>query len=210
MLWLQVQEAIGCPLVDLFPDFPSAPQSIAFAASNSGFHLQGRATHVFTEAARVLRFRNLCTGNDSAEVKLIALGGLMRMSHDSCRDRYDCSCPELDDLVGCAKRAGALGSRLTGAGWGGATVHLMRDVDVRAPVSSLLPSPRRAVACTSITVVRRSLCLLFWSTYDVTVTLLRLVGGVWVVLVWSIDDVAPEATVSIHALAGMPTGAADH
>ena len=93
--------------------------------------------HVFTEAARVLRFRHLCTGNEPDEVKLAALGGLMRHSHDSCRDLYGCSCAELEDVVGCGKRAKALGSRLTGAGWGGSTVHLLRKAEVRATVLRL-------------------------------------------------------------------------
>ena len=130
----QVQEAIGCPLIDLFPDFPAAQASIEFASASRGFYLQARAIHVFTEAARVLRFRNLAASADSAEVRLIALGGLMRMSHDSCALKCDCSCAELEDLVGVARRAGALGSRLTGAGWGGATVHLMRLSEVRIVV----------------------------------------------------------------------------
>jgi hypothetical protein len=43
------------------------------------------------------------------------LGKLMDESHDSCARLYECSCPELDTLVGVAKKAGAIGSRLTGA-----------------------------------------------------------------------------------------------
>jgi galactokinase len=49
----------------------------------------------------------------------------MYESHESCRRLYQCSVPELDTVVHAAKRAGALGARLTGAGWGGAAIVLV-------------------------------------------------------------------------------------
>ena len=59
---------------------------------------------------------------------LVSFGRLMNRSHESLRDNYEVSCPEIDWLV---KRAweleGVLGSRLTGPGFGGCTVSLIRS-----------------------------------------------------------------------------------
>jgi len=54
------------------------------------------------------------------------LGALMNRSHDSLRDDYEVSCPELDLLVNTARGIdGTLGSRLTGAGFGGSTITIV-------------------------------------------------------------------------------------
>lgn len=87
------------------------------------FNLYQRAKHVYGEAARVLQFKAVC---DSAPANAVAqLGNLMNQSHASCRDLYECSSPELDQLVDICLQAGAVGSRLTGAGWGGCTVSMV-------------------------------------------------------------------------------------
>ncbi|XP_046687318.1 N-acetylgalactosamine kinase-like, partial [Homalodisca vitripennis] len=58
---------------------------------------------------------------------LTFLGQLMSQSHSSLRDLYQCSHPQLDRLVSVATAAGALGARLTGAGWGGCIVALTTE-----------------------------------------------------------------------------------
>jgi len=99
-----------------------------FPVRASKFFLRQRALHVFKEAERVSRFKALLqyelpVAND--EDLFQQLGALMNDTQTSCREVYDCSCPELDELCDIARKAGAYGSRLTGAGWGGCTVHLV-------------------------------------------------------------------------------------
>lgn len=126
----ELEGLLGCGLADLFPGDPSAARVLA---AFDEFKLHDRAAHVFAEAARVPAFREVCLakGTPAAE-RMAALGRLMDDSQASCRDLYQCSCPELDQVVALAKRHGAVGSRLTGAGWGGCTVSLVRDEDVPA------------------------------------------------------------------------------
>ena len=82
--------------------------------------LRSRAMHVVTETARARVGAALLT-----QGKLRAFGRLMIASHESCRRRYECSAPELDLVVRVARRSGAWGARLTGAGWGGAVLVLV-------------------------------------------------------------------------------------
>ncbi|NP_001080687.1 galactokinase 2 L homeolog [Xenopus laevis] len=91
----------------------------------STFKLYQRAKHVYSEAARVLAFKKVCDEAPANAVQL--LGDLMNRSHVSCRDMYECSCPELDQLVDICLKSGAVGSRLTGAGWGGCSVSMVPE-----------------------------------------------------------------------------------
>jgi galactokinase len=90
------------------------------------FLLRQRALHVFTEALRVLDFMELLESPPSTSEDLLrGLGDIMNATQTSCREVYDCSCPELDELCVLARGAGSCGSRLTGAGWGGCCIHLV-------------------------------------------------------------------------------------
>ncbi|HKA60593.1 MAG TPA: galactokinase [Gemmatimonadales bacterium] len=84
--------------------------------------LRSRAVHVVGETARTRFAAELL-----ARGKMKQFGQLLYESHESCRRLYACSAPELDTVVAAAKRAGALGARLTGAGWGGAAIVLVRE-----------------------------------------------------------------------------------
>lgn len=88
--------------------------------------LRRRALHVVEENARVLASVEALQHND-----LERFGMLMNASHDSLRDLYEVSCLELDVMVEEARKIrGTLGSRMTGAGFGGCTVSLVHEDDV--------------------------------------------------------------------------------
>lgn len=78
-----------------------------------------RFRHVVTEADRTRRAEAAMRESDA-----VAFGTLMNASHESLRDDFEVSGPELDRLVALARGAGALGARLTGAGMGGCIVAL--------------------------------------------------------------------------------------
>jgi galactokinase len=83
--------------------------------------LRDRATHVVAESARTRFAAELLE-----KKQWPAFGRLLFESHESCRELYACSAPELDLVVAAARRAGALGARLTGAGWGGSVLALTK------------------------------------------------------------------------------------
>ncbi|BDA42361.1 N-acetylgalactosamine kinase [Coccomyxa sp. Obi] len=132
----QLEQLLGLKLEDMFAGNASQLRCVG-VARDFGFKLRDRALHVFSEAARVPEFKAACDSNAPADQKLLELARLMDLSHASCRDLYECSCEELDTLVTVSKAAGALGSRLTGAGWGGCTVSLVRQEDVEGFIAKV-------------------------------------------------------------------------
>lgn len=87
-----------------------------------------RAQHVVEEIDRVLKSIDVLKAND-----LEAFGKLMTGSHVSLRDLYEVTCRELDVMVEAALAVpGVLGSRMTGAGFGGCTVSLVHEDSIEA------------------------------------------------------------------------------
>ncbi|KAH9481177.1 Galactokinase [Psilocybe cubensis] len=106
------------------------------------FQLYKRAKHVFSEARRVLQFRRTClesavSSDPDDNFYIESLGRLMNDSQESCSKSFECSCPELDELTRLAREAGAYGSRLTGAGWGGCTVSLVPEFGVNRFINKI-------------------------------------------------------------------------
>nr|KYP52611.1 Galactokinase [Cajanus cajan] len=94
------------------------------------YKLHQRAAHVYSEAKRVHAFKDVVSSDLRQvfnEEMLKKLGDLMNESHHSCSVLYECSCPELEELVNICRKNGALGARLTGAGWGGCAVALVKE-----------------------------------------------------------------------------------
>ena len=94
--------------------------------------IRRRVRHVLSEQERVGEFVRALDLGDWAEA-----GALMTSSHESLRDDFEVSCPELDVVVDAALDAGALGARMTGGGFGGSAIVLAD--------SSLVTDTRRAI-----------------------------------------------------------------
>ncbi len=98
-----------------------------------------RAEHVVSENARVEATIDALAAGD-----LTAVGRLFAASHASLRDRYEVSSPELDAMVEIAVDVpGVIAARMTGAGFGGCTVNLVRPEAIdalRAAVETRYPA----------------------------------------------------------------------
>ncbi|XP_031985141.1 galactokinase isoform X2 [Corvus moneduloides] len=91
------------------------------ARSRLGDEVFRRARHVIGEIARTAQAAQALQHRDYS-----MFGRLMVESHNSLRDDYEVSCPELDELVAAALEVdGVYGSRMTGGGFGGCTVTLL-------------------------------------------------------------------------------------
>ena len=104
----------------------AGPAALARAADRLDPVVFRRARHVITENERTLAAAEALRANAAA-----TLGALMNASHDSLRDDYEVTSGTLDAMVDSARRQpGCLGARMTGAGFGGCAIALVRAVAV--------------------------------------------------------------------------------
>ena len=82
--------------------------------------MKKRVRHVITEIGRVDRFVDAFAQGD-----IKTAGELFNASHDSLRDDYEVTVPELDTAVDVARANGAYGARMTGGGFGGSIIALV-------------------------------------------------------------------------------------
>jgi len=97
-----------------------------------------RSTHVIHENQRTL-----AASRALAEGDVLQVGKLLRASHSSLRDLYEVSCRELDLMVEAAEDLpGFIGGRMTGGGFGGCTVNLVRREDAANFAAEIAPRYR--------------------------------------------------------------------
>jgi len=114
----------------------------AVLEKNETFRLKQCIIHVFTETIRVNEFVEVCKkakeDEEAPKTTSAALGKLMNESHFSLRDDFGNSCDELEALTEVARKAGAYGARMTGAGWGGCCVISVEASDAQKVKEALI------------------------------------------------------------------------
>ena len=128
----EIAAAVGRSVEELDRDLFTTNAGELIPEPEGGFRPGARARHVITETIRVEESIVLIEAGDGE-----AFGEQMNGSWISCRDDFEISHPALEDIVAIARAAGSSGSRLTGAGWGGCTVHLVADDKVEQVMDAL-------------------------------------------------------------------------
>lgn len=98
---------------------------LVLAAGQLDHQAYRRARHVVSENARV----QSVVGHLENGKPVAKLGPVLASSHESLRDDFEVSCPELDLAVEASLAAGAAGARMTGGGFGGSAIALVRVAD---------------------------------------------------------------------------------
>ena len=121
--------------------------------------MRRRVRHVISEIGRVDRFVEAFGRGD-----YVLAGRLFNASHDSLRDDYEVTCPELDEAVDAARQGGAYGARMTGGGFGGSIIALAdagKGSDLACDIAERFASkgfkaPRALIALPSSAAARES------------------------------------------------------
>ncbi|KAK7204231.1 ribosomal protein S5 domain 2-type protein [Myxozyma melibiosi] len=126
----EVAEMLGLSTEDMMRKYTTR-----FPIRATHLNLRDRAQHVIEESFRCKCFSSLLASSTTNLRALSAtestpyfdaLGELMNASQESCSSMFACSCPEIDNLCRIAQKYGAAGSRITGTGWGGCIISLVR------------------------------------------------------------------------------------
>ncbi|KAE8703399.1 Galactokinase [Hibiscus syriacus] len=144
----EIEKITGKDLASILGDNPTSLDVLKVAKR---FKLHQRAAHVYSEANRLSRIpwfqtsgtmitvslsASICYTRSSFQCTVIILcfyGEFTWLSFRFCVS----SCPELEELVKVCRKNGALGARLTGAGWGGCAVALVKESIVPRFISEL-------------------------------------------------------------------------
>ncbi len=108
------------------------PQALPRIGRSLPRTLARRVRHVVTETARVRAALGLLRRGWRGR-----FGGLLYAGHESLRRDFESSCDEADAIVALARKAGATGARLTGAGWGGVVIVLAPERGADAVVARI-------------------------------------------------------------------------
>ncbi|MDO4665223.1 MAG: galactokinase [Actinomycetaceae bacterium] len=96
-----------------------------------------RARHVLTEIERTRLTTQILREGPLDDSRLAEVGQLFNASHDSLRDDYEVTCPELDLAVEVARTHGAHGARMTGGGFGGSAIALVNKEDAKQVAAAI-------------------------------------------------------------------------
>ena len=115
------------------------PADLPRAAAQLDGQTYRRVRHIITENQRVLDTVTALRTSGAA-----AIGRFLNESHLSMRDDFEISTPELDLAVASAQERGAIGARMTGGGFGGAAIALVRNDDAAAVAAGVARDFARA------------------------------------------------------------------
>lgn len=96
------------------------------------FQCGKRFRHVIMDAVRVEAACKALLDYDTQH-----FCALINEGHTSARDDFEISCPEIEALIECARRNGALASRITGAGFGGSTINMVKPEQIELFTQSM-------------------------------------------------------------------------